>query len=149
MTDDTPLVKAMESFSAEAGTFECIKGCVDCCHFPPFSVKWWNENKHRAVREVVLTSPELDGMLIVAAKDALCPFVGEDMRCVVYADRPAICKTYGLVPTLPCIYLNPDGSPRNEKQKQKAMNFWKQRERVVNAERKKQKALLEKQQKHP
>jgi len=147
MTDETPLVKAMESFSADAGTFECIKGCFDCCHFPPLSVTWWNANKHRIVREVVMKSPELDGMIIVCADNAVCPFLGQDARCTVYADRPPICKTYGLVKTLPCIYLNEDGTPRNEKQEHRAQNFWKQRQRAVDAERRKQKAILEQQKK--
>ena len=38
-----------------------------------------------------------DGVLICGDKDITCPALTEDMRCGVYADRPLICRLYGVV----------------------------------------------------
>jgi len=141
--------KTVREAAAEARMFNCLPGCADCCHMPPFPEKWWEANKHRVVRDVVKMSPVIEESVIVMAAEALCPFLGADFRCTVYADRPPICKVFGQDALHPCYHLNPDGTQRNESQRKKCDNFYIQKHREAEAAIRKMKSNSEQQMKKP
>jgi Fe-S-cluster containining protein len=71
---------------AQIPSFECKKGCCDCCGPVPFS-KWeWEqvEDKRKAT--------SLD-----------CPYAVNG-RCDIYEQRPLICRLYGTVQKMKCPY---------------------------------------------
>jgi hypothetical protein len=61
---------------------------------------------------------------------AMCAFLDEEYFCRIYADRPEVCRLYGIDPSLPCPWMKPNGKPRSvagHKRAQREIN------RVVDA----------------
>jgi Fe-S-cluster containining protein len=135
--------KTVREAAAEERMFSCLTGCADCCHMPPFPHTWWEANKHRIVRDVVKMSPIIEESIIVMAVEALCPFLGTDLKCTVYSDRPPICKIFGQDKHHPCYHLNPDGTIRTPEQVKKVDNFYKQKNREAEAAIRKMKSNSE------
>jgi Fe-S-cluster containining protein len=54
-------------------------------------------------------------------EDLNCPFLDENYRCVIYSDRPWICKLFGTkeVKGLKCPYLKTDGSKRGREERKR------------------------------
>lgn len=92
---------------------KCAPGCADCCRriitLYPFEI----ERMMAAAAE--LDSAELKGVIQRSRQaegnlEAACPMLKED-RCLIYADRPIICRTHGLPMLVPgedslsmCVY---------------------------------------------
>ncbi|MDP1644921.1 MAG: YkgJ family cysteine cluster protein [Thiobacillus sp.] len=70
--------------------FECEPGCHDCC------------GPVTASSEEMARLPEKSNAEYAAALAALsCPHLGEN-GCLVYAERPLICRLFGTTPRLAC-----------------------------------------------
>lgn len=84
-------------------TFECIKGCSDCCG----AVPWTDAEFSRVAGRKELDNARLDvgfpGHVITSTASGKCPFSSSD-GCAVYADRPLVCRMFGAVddPMLTC-----------------------------------------------
>ena len=71
-------------------TFECVKGCHDCCG--PVTT-----SSEEMSRLPVKSDAEHD-----AALDNLsCVHLGPN-GCTVYGERPLICRLFGTTPKMPC-----------------------------------------------
>ena len=71
-------------------TFACIPGCHDCCG-PVMASEWEMKRLPAPVRKFSCkTSTGLD-----------CPYLSLS-SCMVYDERPLICRVYGTTPSLPC-----------------------------------------------
>ncbi len=93
--------------------FECLDRCGKCCWTVPFPRATWDAHKDQVQREVVETIDHLaieDQVLPITA-NLLCPFLSEEKRCVIHADRPDVCRDFGKRDH-PCPYVKPDGTPR-------------------------------------
>jgi uncharacterized phage protein (TIGR01671 family) len=83
------------------------EGCAECCGIVPLEPSLWEKHKDKAilVDEVI---PFLRGLVIPFTKDIFCAFLDRNTkRCLIYEDRPEVCRFQGTVPRLPCPKLNP------------------------------------------
>ena len=76
----------------------------------------WNKLKNKATvdKETIETKRlSRDKIYVVCTKDDLCVFLDRNTKqCVIYNDRPLLCRAYGVDERLPCPFLMPDGSRR-------------------------------------
>jgi uncharacterized protein len=71
-------------------TFECVKGCHDCCG--PVTT-----SSEEMSRLPVKTDAEHDAAL----SELNCVHLGPE-GCTVYGERPLICRLFGTTPRMPC-----------------------------------------------
>jgi Fe-S-cluster containining protein len=71
-------------------SFECVKGCHDCCG--PVTA-----SSEEMSRLPVKSDAEHDAAL----NDLSCVHLGPD-GCTVYEDRPLICRLFGTTPRMAC-----------------------------------------------
>lgn len=96
--------------------WKCKEGCSDCCGMIPMDADWAKKHEGKAfVQPVeVLAVPGKNNVLIAVTEDGLCVFLDRDNhKCVVYDDRPEVCRDYGVIPDLPCPFIKPNGRPRS------------------------------------
>ncbi len=94
--------------------FKCKENCGECCGIVPIKKEVWEKNLAKAqkkIKEVV----EIKGEVFAITDDAKCIFLSKRNRCVIYEDRPQICRNYGIGfdDALSCPYIKPNGSPRS------------------------------------
>ena len=95
-------------------TFECKENCGECCGIVPIKKEIWEKNLAKAqkrIKEVV----EIRGDVYVITDDVKCVFLSKRKKCVIYEDRPQICRNYGvgINDALSCPYMKPNGRPRS------------------------------------
>ena len=95
--------------------FNCIENCAECCGLVGINkdiVKKHEHLKQREVKEV----HQLGNEIYAVTKDGLCVFLSKDKRCVIYTDRPKICRDFGTSKDklLQCPYIKPNGNRRSQ-----------------------------------
>jgi len=66
------------------------------------------------------------GACFVLTEDYLCPFHQEG-KCVVYDVRPKVCRQYGVVKSMPCIYITKSGRERTEVEQKRIAAEWEEK----------------------
>lgn len=102
-------------------------GCHDCCGPVPFSIGFLKAHKAKmqCFDNKYLNSTE-PGYFIPVPTDGYCVFVDRATDlCLVYRDRPKVCRLYGRIPDLPCHKLNPELHTKQMKVIDKALNACK------------------------
>lgn len=108
--------------------FECKKyhSCCQahCCGIVPIPIPIWQRNQHNLQQEVLekhkVYATGQDEVrhtcVLPITKNALCPFLKEDLSCAIYEDRPKICRQFGDEShwALRCPMQHADGTPRSE-----------------------------------
>ena len=94
--------------------FKCKENCGDCCGVVPIKKEVWEKNLAKAqrnIKEVV----EIEGEVYIITDDLKCIFLSKRKKCVIYEDRPQICRNYGIGfnDALSCPFIKPNGSPRS------------------------------------
>lgn len=93
-------------FNCEKTLNECK---ARCCGLMAFTKEFVEEHKDKVQRE---TEEVAEGL---TSKEVYCIFLSEDYKCMIYDERPDVCKQYGLdEKELPCAYLKPNGKIRSE-----------------------------------
>lgn len=77
-------------FRGAIPAFQCLPGCHDCCG--PVPASHWEKNQLPAV-------PVAKRLAALAHLD--CPHLGPQ-GCMVYDQRPLLCRLFGTVESLPC-----------------------------------------------
>lgn len=90
--------------------WKCRENCGECCGVVPIPKTTWEDNKHLAKRVVEVR--EFDKLMAVITTDMLCCFLGDDKKCLIYNQRPEICRIYGMIPDLACPYVRCNGTSR-------------------------------------
>lgn len=96
--------------------FDCnmAKSCTggfECCGIFPLNIPLIN--KHQINQEYIVKQTRIDNIAIIETKDNYCIFLDRnDGKCLIYEDRPQICRDYGKVEGLLCHHIRPDGSIR-------------------------------------
>ncbi len=80
--------------------FECEK-CGQCCGPVPFTIPMFKRFKDKAQRDYILT-PFSEIHVVPVAESGDCVFLDENNLCVIYKDRPKVCRLQGVIPKLPC-----------------------------------------------
>lgn len=98
-------------------SFDCslaktCKGGFECCGLFPFNKSLLE--KHIINQKYIVKINILEELVLVETTDNNCVFMSRDNgKCLIYEDRPKICRLYGKVDGLLCGYLRPDGSVRS------------------------------------
>lgn len=94
--------------------FKCKENCGECCGIVPIKKEVWEKNLAKAqkhIKEVI----EIRGDVYAITDDIKCVFLSKRNKCVIYEDRPQICRNYGIGydNALSCPYIKPNGNPRS------------------------------------
>ena len=91
--------------------FKC-RQCGRCCCPVILTAKMFERFKHLAQRKYKLI--KLSNHDVLPDNDEeTCIFFDPNNNCVIYKDRPKVCRIYGVHKELPCI----NQSPKNAKKK--------------------------------
>lgn len=113
--------------------FKCLENCGSCCGGIKFDIRKWNKLKNKTVtKDYMAQRVSRTEIYVVSNEDQLCVFLDRvTKKCLIYEERPTLCRMYGSNEILPCPFLLPDGSPRpTEKLKEWEETFDKQLKRV-------------------
>lgn len=105
----------MEFLEGKTMTFKCLKGCGKCCGPVPIPKDVYERNRHK-VRALTDDILETNGEVFVTQEDGFCIFLSEEKECLIYDERPEVCRLYGISndPRLMCMFLKPNGKPRSK-----------------------------------
>ena len=94
--------------------FKCKENCGECCGIVPIKKAVWEKNLAKAQRKIKEVM-EIKEDVYVITDGLKCIFLSERKKCVIYEDRPQICRNYGvgINDALSCPYIKPNGSPRS------------------------------------
>lgn len=94
-------------------TFKCKPNCAECCGIIGIPKELAMKNQHLSQikpKDVI----ESDGKLYIITPDMFCVYLNrETKKCVIYEDRPEICRIYGMIPACPCPHFDLNGRRRN------------------------------------
>lgn len=98
-----------------------------CCNLSPIDKDVWERNKHKAVRpykEELEASEPFDAVFPIT-DDLKCCFLGHDLKCAIYDDRPRLCRKYGdeSVLSMTCPYQAKDGKIRSRQETRKILRM--------------------------
>lgn len=96
--------------------FQCLENCSVCCGPVPFPKDIWKKFKHLAEKPdyVIRTSIAV----FPVRKNMECVFL-INHNCLIYNNRPQICRDYGIIAELPCPFLKANGNKRSPAQTKK------------------------------
>jgi Fe-S-cluster containining protein len=105
--------------------FKCQENCsAACCgNGTPLEKEVWERNKHKAVIQPIEVIELKGDVFPFAETGESCIFLDrETKKCVIYDDRPEICRLFGTgidrqgKPNilLECPYFKPNGNSRSE-----------------------------------
>lgn len=96
---------------------------ADCCGIVPIRLDIYDKYKLLAEDNIVEII-QLKGTQYVITKDMKCVFLNKQTNlCMIYEDRPNVCKFYGLIGDLQCPYIKSNGNLRNPNQVKKMLRI--------------------------
>lgn len=94
--------------------WKCVEGCkAECCGIVPIpkELAKKHEKMAQAKAEEIITWSEND--IVPLTGDAFCIFLDRNTKkCVIYEERPDVCRKYGLIEDLQCQYIDTRGKTR-------------------------------------
>jgi Fe-S-cluster containining protein len=106
-------------------TFKCLSNCGHCCGPVPIQREVYENNKQKCKPHK--TIGESDVIFAFNETTMRCAFLAEDASCMIYDQRPEVCRKYGdseeakINEGLMCPYLRTDGTNRNRSEKRELM----------------------------
>ncbi len=106
-------------------TFKCLTNCGHCCGPVPIKKDIYESNKQKCKNHKTIV--ENDVIFAFNENTMRCAFLSEDASCMIYEERPEVCRRYGnseeakMIVGLMCPYLRTDGSNRNRSEKRELM----------------------------
>ena len=93
-----------------------------CCGPVPIDKKVYAENQYLLQRPVEKTF-DMGTSIVPVTAEMVCPFLASDHSCMIYKDRPDVCKKYGDESDLlmTCAYQTADGKGRTRKETRKLL----------------------------
>jgi hypothetical protein len=97
----------------------CPKDCGCCCGILPFPKETWEKHKAKAQYAVKAVEEFGDEVGITPVDATLdCVFLSKEKQCVIYEDRPEICREYG-DEKCPCPYFDSKGVKRTRQDRRR------------------------------
>ena len=84
--------------------FHCRPNCGDCCAMVTIHKNVWEKHKDKALKPVKELRELRDSVLPIT-HDGYCVFLSDDKKCMIYSDRPQVCRDFGEKPLVPCPYF--------------------------------------------
>jgi Fe-S-cluster containining protein len=94
--------------------WKCVEGCkAECCGIVPIPKELAKKHEEKAQVKAVEIMPFSNSDIVPMTKDAFCIFLDRDTKkCVIYEERPDVCRKYGLIEDLQCQYIDVRGKTR-------------------------------------
>jgi Fe-S-cluster containining protein len=94
--------------------WKCTDGCrAECCGIVPIPKELAKKHEKMAQVKAVEIMPFSDNDIVPMTEDAFCIFLDRDTKkCVIYEERPDVCRKYGLIEDLQCQYVDTRGKIR-------------------------------------
>jgi len=86
-----------------------------CCKMNPFHKDFWDRMKARALRTPIEVKPLPDDQVLVITGNRYCCFLTAGKRCVIWDDRPTVCRVWGPHDAGPCRYPDDKKGPVKER----------------------------------
>jgi Fe-S-cluster containining protein len=99
---------------------------ADCCGCVQMPATLYEGNwrlAQKRVKELLTVGDDV----IPFTDDGFCVFLTKELGCVIYENRPEVCKLYGHTEELQCPYCKTNGnlrSPAKQRQVQRQINHW-------------------------
>lgn len=111
------IVKFGESCTNANATGKCAGECCGVITMPLRLIWGFQKRWQRQVTEVRRYQLGGKKLAVALTVDSYCVFLSPvTKRCVIYDQRPKVCRMYGLIEELPCPFFHPDGRPRTEQE---------------------------------
>jgi len=106
-------------------TFNCLENCGFCCVCVPLKKEILMKNQDKFQRNLVKLAQVPSGEIIPYTEDMKCIFLNKENVCMIYPDRPQLCKDFGVKKLkVECPFLSTAGNKRSvAKQKQLTRKF--------------------------
>ena len=102
----------MAGFSCDIAIEKGLCKGGECCGIV-FFTKELAKSKELLAQVKPIEIHEFNDEIYPQTTDGLCVFLNRQTRkCVIYNDRPKVCREYGLVKNLECPYIKPNGNLR-------------------------------------
>ena len=94
--------------------WKCIDGCkAECCGIVPIPKELAKKHEEKAQVKAVEIMPFSNNDIVPMTEDAFCIFLNRNTRkCIIYDERPEVCRRYGLAEDLQCAYVDIRGKTR-------------------------------------
>jgi Fe-S-cluster containining protein len=92
----------------------------------PFKKDFLLKYQHLVKTDKPIEVIQEGGYCFILTEDLTCPFL-QNGKCVVYDDRPKVCRQYGTTKNMPCIYKNAKGMDRSEAEQKRIRNEWEEK----------------------
>jgi Fe-S-cluster containining protein len=103
----------------------CLSSChASCCGIVLLPTSTFDKHKHLLGEKVKVVKAD-DDFYLAFYPDGTCGFLNpKTKRCLIYDDRPEVCRLYGLGKelSLQCPYQNRFGKLRSTKSRRKIVN---------------------------
>lgn len=116
MSADNPLNEGIGPMKMDCS--KCFAGCgAECCSNVPLPNAIFE--KHKPVRPIIEMVPFGDNMTVPKTESGRCPFLGMDLKCTIYEDRPFVCRKFGdeTSPFMTCSWQAADGRVRSRQER--------------------------------
>jgi len=111
-------------------TFKCLENCASCCFVAPIDKEIWDKHQEDIIGTMKTLIP-YGKYVVPITTNGICPFLKNDKKCNIYEDRPKICRDYGLIKEMPCIFLDKNGKLRDKNAQRHIMKFWADKETIM------------------
>src|ERR1700761_4646488 len=93
-----------------------------CCGPVPIPTSTYLKNKH-LIQKTVVEVQDLGDHTLPITDTLSCCFLTGDLSCMIYNDRPDVCKKFGDETDLlmTCVYQTKDGNERNSMHKKRLL----------------------------
>jgi hypothetical protein len=98
---------------------KCPEGRA-CCGIVPIKEDVWEKHKDKVKEKISIH--KVDNLVFPLLEGSLkCCFLNDEGKCLIYEDRPEVCREYGMTDRLPCPFFKPNGNPRSEARKKQIL----------------------------
>ena len=101
---------------------EVVNCKAECCGCFPMSVELLEQfDSFKQVQVQSIYYYTIDKLSMALTKDEYCVFLNREIfKCMIYENRPAICRKYGTTEELPCCYFGVNGERRTRAGRRRA-----------------------------
>jgi hypothetical protein len=87
-----------------------------CCGPVPIKKNIYEKNKHKCARPVIHERFVEDDMILPETGEKYCTFLSPSFTCLIYEDRPNVCKLFGKIPSplMQCPFMDTAGKKRSK-----------------------------------
>ena len=93
---------------------------ADCCGLVPFHIQFYAQHEELVIEAWVERLLRIENYTLPITDDLRCCFLDrEELKCLIYEERPEICRLFGYVDELRCPYYDTEGTKRSRAERRR------------------------------